>query len=151
MNFDDVQPLRDILRRALARYITVRPGGFQLDDDGRLHEQIVARILGFGGGRTLYRNRQPSCRSLDGIRPMYDHKLTCADCRSRASCTPQVRVDLMVDGRPFRLLLAHTSANNFLAYDGLLRQQTVALERVLHRLRVVHRGSWGEVRFSKRN
>jgi len=151
MAFDDVGPLRDILQRALARYLTVRPGGFQLVDDGRLHDEIVARILGFGGARTLYRNRKPACRSLDGIRPLHDQKLTCADCRSRANCTPQVRVDLIVDGRPLRLLLAYTSAKNFLAYDALLRRQSVALERVLHRLRVVDRGPWGEVRFSKRD
>ena len=148
MAFDDVGPLREILQRALARYLTVKPAGFQLVDGGRLHEQIDARILGFGGARTLYRNHKPACRSLDGIRPLYDERLTCADCRSHAGCTPQVRVDLMVDGRPFRLLLAHTSAKNFLAYGALLRQRAGSLERVVHRLRIVDRGTWGEIRFT---
>ena len=149
MTFDDVQPLREILQRALARYLTVRPGGFQFVDGGRLHTQIDARILGFGGARTLYRNRKPACRSLDGIHSMHEKTLTCADCRSRASCTAQVRLDLLVDGKPFRLLLAYSSAKNFLAYDASLRQLSIDLERVLHQLRVVDRGSWGEVRFAR--
>jgi hypothetical protein len=138
------------LHRALVRYLTVRPSGFLLSDNDSPRPVIEARILGFGGARTLYRDRRPACRSLDGVRPLHDSKLTCRDCRSRGSCTPQVRVDLMVDGAPYRLLLAHTSAKNLLAYDALLRRRGDAMERVLHSLRVVDRGSWGEVRFSSR-
>jgi hypothetical protein len=151
MAFDDVQPLREILHRALVRYLTIRPTGFLLADDATPRRQIEARILGFGGARTLYRDRKPACRSLDGARPIHDSKLACGDCRSRESCTPQVRVDLLVDGRPYRLLLAHTSAKGFLIYDALLRRRGIPLERTIHSLAVVDRGSWGEVRFSSRD
>ncbi len=54
------------------------------------------------------------------------------------------------DRRPFRLLLSHTSAKNLLAYDALLRQRVVSLERVVHHLRVVDRGTWGETRLTTR-
>jgi hypothetical protein len=49
---------------------------------------------------------------------------------------------------PYRLLLAHTSARNFLAHDGNLTAKQIPLDSPLHRLEVVNRGSWGEVRFS---
>ena len=93
MAFDDVQPLREILQRALTRYLTARPGGFQLGDDGRLHEEVDARILGFGGARSLYRNRKPACRSLDGLRPIHDQKLICADCRALLDIPRAIAVD----------------------------------------------------------
>ena len=45
------------------------------------------------------------------------------------------------------LLLAWTSAKNFLLYETQLRQRSIAIEDRLHRITVVNRGSWGEVRF----
>ncbi len=82
------------------------------------------------------------------MRPLNDSSRTCAQCRLRAQCTPQVRLDLFVDAEPFRLLLAHTSARNFLVYEATLRQKYLAMEQCLHRITVTNRGSWGELRFS---
>jgi hypothetical protein len=95
----------------------------------------------------LYRERKPRCRSLDAIAPLNDPNRTCATCRLRAQCTPQLCLDLFVDAQPVRLLLAWTSAKNFLLYDTGLRQRNIAIEDRLHRIMVVNRGSWGEVRF----
>lgn len=145
----DVQPLREILHRALVRYLTVRPNGFELEPGQPPRKAIEARILGHGGARTLYQDRKPNCRSLDGVRPVTgDTNRRCADCSLRARCTPQVRLDLMVDGRPLRLLLAYSSARAFLVYEAKLRQRRIPVENVVAKVSVVNRGSWGELRFS---
>lgn len=147
MTRSDLQPLREILQQAQRRYLTVRPRGFELNPGERLHPVIEARILSFGSARTLYQDRKPHCRSLDGIRPIAAGQRTCAECRVRTRCTPQVRLDLLVDTQPLRLLLAHTSAKNFLLYETQLHQRAVALYDGLHRISVINRGSWGELRF----
>lgn len=145
----DVQPLREILHRALVRYLTVRPRGFELAPGEPLRPVVEARILGHGGARTLYQDRKPTCRSLDGDRPVTgDTDRHCADCELRSRCTPQVRLDLIVDGRPLRLLLAYSSARAFLVYEAQLRQRRVLVENVVTKITVVNRGSWGELRFS---
>jgi hypothetical protein len=144
----DIEPLRAILHRAMVRYLSVGPRGFLLKQHGTPRPTLDARILSFGGARTLYKDRRPECRSLDGIHSASHTGRRCAPCEKKNECTPQVRIDLLVDARAFRLLLAHTSARNFLAYEGDLRVQRIPLDQPLHRLEVVNRGSWGEVRFS---
>jgi len=143
----DVQPLREILHAAFKRYLTVRPHGFELHPGETLRPTLQGRIVSTGGARTLYQERQPRCRSLDGIAPLDDPHRTCARCRLRAQCTAQLRLDLFVDAQPWRLLLAYTSAKNYLLYEAHLRQGGLSIEDRLHRLTVIHRGSWGEVRF----
>jgi hypothetical protein len=147
MTRPDLQPLREILQQAQRRYLTVRPHGFELNPGERLRPLLEARILSFGSARTLYQDRKPHCRSLDGIGPTAAGQRTCAECRLRTRCTPQVRLDLLVDTQPLRLLLAHTSGKNFLLYETQLRQRGVALYDSLHRITVINRGSWGELRF----
>lgn len=148
----DVEPLREILHRALVRYLTVRPGGFELQSDERLRPVIDVRILGHGGARTFYQDRKPVCRSLDGLRPITgDTNRRCVECEARERCTSQVRLDLIVDRRPFRLLLAYSSARAFLTYEAELRLRRLAIEDVLTRITVINRGSWGELRFSSRD
>lgn len=148
----DVGPLREILHRMLVRYLTVRPGGFELESGAPLRPVVEARILGHGGARTLYERRKPMCRSLDGLRPVTgDTRRACAECAQRSRCTPQVRIDLIVDRRPYRLLLAYSSARAFLEFEAMLRQRPVAIEDVVSRIHVTNRGSWGELRFSTRD
>jgi hypothetical protein len=143
----DPQPLRDLLHRALARYLTVTPRGFVLEGRVEPVPRLTVRILGYGGARTLYQQRKPVCRSLDGVVAVTDPTKHCENCPQLDSCTPQVRIDLVVEGRPHRLLLAFTSAKNFLAYVGRLEAQRVAVDAVRHELLVVPRRGWGEVQF----
>ena len=143
----DPQPLRDLLHRALARYLTVTSRGFVIDGCVEPVPRIVVRILGYGGARTLYQNRRPACRSLDGVVAVTESGKRCDSCPQVDACTPQVRVDLVVEGRPHRLMLAFTSAKNFLAYVGTLEAQRVAVDAVRHELIVVQRRGWGEVQF----
>ena len=148
MDYRDVEPLREILHRVLVRYLTVTPAGLILDKDERPRAKVEARILSFGGARTLYRKRKPVCRSLDGVAAVTDPSKACAECEDRQRCTPQVRLDLIVEQRALRCLLAFTSARNFLEYEARLRRDGVFIEQVLHQISVVDRGTWGELRFS---
>ena len=145
----DVEILRDILHRALVRYLTVRPGGFELQPGERLRPVVEARILGHGGARTFYQDKKPVCRSLDGLQPVTgDTNRTCRECDARQRCTSQVRVDLIVERWPFRLLLAYSSARAFLVYEAELRQRRVKIESEMTKITVVDRRTWGELRFS---
>lgn len=136
---------REILGRVLARYLTVKPEGVVVD--GHPAKDVTARVLSFGAARTLYRGRRPACRSLDGHKALSKETL-CAECHERKHCTPQVRVDLLLRDRPFRLLLSYSSARNFLLYASEMKRRGAALEHVGTRIRVLNRGSWGELRFT---
>jgi len=143
----DPQPLRDLLHRALARYLTVTTRGFVLDGNVEPVPRLVVRILSYSGARTLYQQRRPVCRSLDGVVAVTESNKRCDQCPQADACTPQVRVDLVIEGRPHRLMLAFTSAKNFLAYVGTLDVQRVTLDAARHELVVVPRRGWGEVLF----
>lgn len=138
---------RSILHRTTAQYLTVRPAGIEVEPDRPLLRRLVVRLIGHGAARTLYRSGRPACRSLDGIASITSVGQRCACCISRDECTPQVRVELVLEGRSYRLLLAYTSGRNFLTYiTHLLRQRRDFRDRdtVIH---VVSRGTWGELRF----
>jgi len=139
---------RDILARTAARYLAVRPAGIEIAAGHPLIAKLPVTILNHGAARTLYRERRPACRSLDGVRAVQNAKLYCAACDDRDRCTPQVRLDLVFDNIPYRLLLAYTSAKNFLFYHTELVNNRRRLEDVITMIRVVNRGSWGELRFS---
>lgn len=149
MQPDDLQPLRRILHRALTRYLTVTPRGLLLADSARPSALAEARVLAFGGARTLYRERKPACRSLDAIASVDRDGRRCAGCPDFDACTPQVRVDLVIDKHAYRMLLAFTSATNFLVHIGELQRLGLDPLRVDHEIRVVARGSWGELRFRR--
>lgn len=148
MTRPDVQPLREILHSASKRYLTVHPRGFELIPGDRPRPTLEVRIVSFGSARTLYQNRKPQCRSLDAVQPIGNPSQSCAQCQARSRCTPQVRLDLFVERQALRLLLAYTSAKHFLLYETQLRQRGLALEDLVHRIDVINRGSWGELRFS---
>lgn len=137
--------LEELLEQALTRYLPVRPGGLEID--GRLVPAVRARIRSFGGARTLYRGRKPRCRSLDAVVSL--QRRDCGDCPDRKHCTPQVRLEIDVDGRPFRLLLSFSSARNFLFYARDLRKLGASPETTDTLVTVLDRSSWGELRFEK--
>lgn len=141
----DPEPIRDILLRTTARYLTVRPSGVLIGTETR--PSLDVRVLAHGGARTLYRGRKPHCRSLDAVRSLDGQ--TCPGCYDLKHCTPQVRVDLLADNMPYRLLLAYTSAKHFLLYEAALRQSGVDIATVQTRITVADRGSWGEMRFHR--
>lgn len=140
--------LREILQRTVFPYLTVRPNGFEI---GAKPTPILdARIVHHGPARTLYRQRKPHCRSLDGISCIIDTSKTCLNCLERELCTPQIRLDLLAERQAWRLLLSHTSAKNFMLFEASLREQKKTLGETTTRFRVIDRGRWGELRFRLR-
>jgi hypothetical protein len=60
-----------------------------------------------------------------------------------------VRLDLLFENCPYRLLIAYTSAKNFLLYTGKIAEQKLEIQTIDTKLIVVNRGSWGELRFCR--
>jgi hypothetical protein len=139
------RPIEDLLRMLLARYATVRPDGLVLDPRAAPVADVMAKLVRSGPARTLYAEKRPSCRSLDGVRSLTGRE--CATCPDRSGCTPQILLDVEIDRQPFRLLLSFTSAKNFLVLVDRLRRESRPLEGTVVRIRVVNRGRWGEVCF----
>ena len=143
----EADPLRELLHHMTARYLTVCPGGVAIEGSTRLRAVLDVQVLAYGGARSLYRGRRPVCRSLDGVKAIEDSEKRCAPCLDRKHCTPQVRIDLLYDHAPYRLLLAYSSARNFLLFAGQLGPGTTLSSRRV-RIRVLNRGSWGELALS---
>ena len=147
MNPQQAEILRDIVQRMMAHYITVTPMGIDLGNNRKLIPALNCRILDYGAARTLYRNRRPVCRSLDAVKAIKDANKLCQQCVDRNNCTGQVRLDLLFENCPYRLLLAYTSAKNFLLYTGKLAEKKIEIQTTDTKIVVVNRGSWGELRF----
>jgi hypothetical protein len=147
MNPQQTEILRDIVQRMMARYMTIRPLGIDLGNSRKLIAALNCRVLDYGAARTLYRQRRPICRSLDAVKALADSKKHCQQCSDRKNCTGQVRLDLLFENCPYRLLLAYTSAKNFLLYTGKLAQQELEIQTIDTKITVINRGSWGELRF----
>lgn len=143
----EADPLRELLHHMTARYLTVCPGGVAIEGSIRLRPVLDVQVLAYGGARSLYRGRRPVCRSLDGVKAIDDPEKRCAPCLDRKHCTPQVRLDLLYEHAPYRLLLAYSSARNFLLFAGRLGPDP-SLSSLRVRIRVRNRGSWGELVFS---
>jgi len=147
MNLQQTEILRDIVQRMMARYVTVRPLGIDLGNNRKLIPALDCRILDYGAARTLYQNRRPVCRSLDAVKAIGDSEKNCQHCMDRDHCTSQVRLDLLFENCPYRLLIAYTSAKNFLIYTGKLVEKKLEIQSIDTKIVVVNRGSWGELRF----
>ena len=145
MNNATPSALTDLFADAFARYLAVRPSGLQMPH-GPIVRTLHARLLACRPARTLYENHQPRCRSLDGIQSITEAR-TCASCLLRKTCTPQIYLELLHDRVPYRLLLAYTSARNFMTFASRLRQQGQSVENADILLSVLDRGRWGELRF----
>ncbi|MDP8214671.1 MAG: hypothetical protein RAO92_05825 [Candidatus Euphemobacter frigidus] len=142
----DFSTMRELIARAFARYLRVLPSGFQLSADN-IVPSLQAKVITFRPARTLYKNRKPVCRSLDGIHALSINK-NCAACLSRKTCTPQICLEIIHQGVPWRLILAYTSARNFLLFISTLKKKGITLEDSTIRIAVRDRGRWGEVCFS---
>lgn len=136
---------RDVVYRSFCRYLRVTPSGFQLPSDDIL-QSLPVQLLCFHHARTLYKDKKPTCRSLDGIQSLTEGR-SCASCLLRKNCTPQISLEFLYDHMPFRLILSYTSARNFLSFLSSLRQNGQPLENASVLIFVRDRGRWGEVCF----
>jgi len=140
--------LQEILLQTVFKYLNVRPRGFELNS--KLVPHLDARIVHYGPARTLYKQRLPRCRSLDGVSSVIDTSKTCLDCADRSLCTAQIRLDLLAERAAYRLLLSHTAAKNFMIFESQVQRSRKTLDEQTTRIRVIDRGRWGELRFELR-
>ena len=136
---------QDLFAATFARYLSVRPSGIQMPY-GEIRSTLQATLLSFHPARTLYQNHHPVCRSLDAVRSISENR-QCASCNLRQSCTPQIFLELLHDHVPYRLLIAYSSARNFLVFVSRLRSSGVPVENAEILLSVRDRGRWGELHF----
>ena len=135
----------DLFADAFARYLAVRPTGIQFPQGG-LCASLSAGILACRPARTLYQNKKPVCRSLDGIQAIQEGR-ACASCLLRKTCTPQIYLELLAGGVPYRLMLAYSSARNFMLFASRLREKHQPVENAQVIISVRDRRRWGELRF----
>jgi hypothetical protein len=136
----------DIVRHTSTRWLTVRPQGIIVA--GQPTREVVATIQSHGPARTLYRHHRPVCRSLDGVTSLgRKPRQACGACPALAECTPQILVNLDLDGASYRLLLSYTNAKNFIAYLGRVRRRGVEIDDLDTRIVVMAHGYWGELSF----
>jgi hypothetical protein len=136
---------QDLFTATFVRYLSVRPTGIQMPY-GPICSTLSASLLAFRPARTRYQNHHPVCRSLDAIRSILEDR-ECASCTLRQSCTPQIFLELLHDHVPYRLLIAYSSARNFLIFVSRLRSSGVPVENAEILLSVRDRGRWGELHF----
>lgn len=139
--------LKDLIAKSFSRYINVRPGGFEFGYNKTTVPNLSAIITSSHPARTLYQNKKPVCRSLDGMRSTQQDR-SCATCTDRRNCTPQIYIELVYNEIPLSLMLAYTSARNFLHFASVIKQRGDDIENIPVCMTVRDRGRWGEVCFS---
>jgi len=139
--------LDDLFASCLARYARILPSGIELPHHGKTLRSFPAQIRAWRPARTLYHNKQPQCRSLDAIHSISQER-TCITCPMRKRCTPQIYIELLYDQIPYRLLIAYTSARNFLTFHAQLRRKDLTFDTTPVLVSVRDRGRWGELCFS---
>ena len=137
--------LNDLFASSFARYLCVHPTGLRFPH-GRLCASVEATVHRCKPARTLYRKKKPVCRSLDGIRSIKAEN-DCASCPDRKDCTAQIYLELTIEDVPYRLLLAYTSARNFMQFASRIGKQGLDLENTRILISVRDRGRWGELCF----
>jgi hypothetical protein len=144
--FASFAPLRQILAQSLARYASITPKGILLPCASVPYNPLPTTIITYKPARTRYLLRKPVCRSLNGICSV-DRKQSCATCQEARTCTPQIALDFNYRTVPFRLLLAFTSANNFITFLRKRGAEGTTCEGVPISITVIDHGRWGEARF----
>jgi hypothetical protein len=149
LSIENLAPLREIIAASSARYAQITPRGILLPSASQPYNPLPASIVTYKPARTRYVNKQPVCRSLNGIQSLQDN-FRCAICDHRRTCTPQIALEVLYRTVPFRLMLAYTSAKNFLAFLRTLHAPNQCIEGAFVEITVLDRGKWGEARFASK-
>jgi hypothetical protein len=139
-------PIRQLIAQSTARYASITPKGILLPAAPVAYNPLPATIITYKPARTRYLLRKPVCRSLNGISSV-DQKQSCSMCQEARTCTPQIALDFNYRVVPFRLLLAFTSANNFITFLRRFGAAGISCEGVPISITVIDHGRWGEARF----
>lgn len=133
--------LKQIIEQSFSRYIRVLPEAMVLPPNHKT-TSIQATLSSFHPARTRYQNKKPICRSLDAVHSI-KNKRFCASCSFKNSCTPQIGLELNVEGVPLKLMLSYTSMRNFLIFNAKRTTNETPI-----RITVRNRKTWGELIFS---
>jgi hypothetical protein len=139
--------LKAILEKSFSRYIRVLPEGFLLPRDNQIFSYLTVQLSSYYSSRTLYQNKKPVCRSLDGVSSVKGKK-NCSSCPTNPQCTPQICVEFVYQGIPLKLLLAYTSMRKFIEFVSRWKLSPNQEIKNLMTLTVLNRGKWGEVHFT---
>jgi len=145
-HIESLAPIRQIIAQSMSRYASVTPKGILLPCASMPYNPLPINIITYKPARTRYIDRKPVCRSLDGARSV-DRKQSCLKCLDVRTCTAQIALDFRHRGVPFKLLLAFTSAKNFVVLIQKLSAAATPLEKAAIEIRVTDRKTWGEVHF----
>ena len=140
-------PLREIIASACSRYASISPGGILLPSSPTPYNPLPAIIVSYTPARTRYVDKKPICRSLNGVQSLND-KTPCVRCDYRRTCTPQIALQIQYKGVPFRIMLAYTSAKNFMSFLRTLHMANTPYENACIEISVTDRGKWGEAIFT---
>lgn len=144
-SIENLTPLREIIASVCSRYALLSPKGIVLPSSSNPYNPLPVHIVTYKPARTRYVDKKPLCRSLNGIRSLND-KTACVACDYRRTCTPQIALEIQYRTIPFRIMLAYTSAKNFLAFLRTLYPIN-HIENVSVEISVIDRGKWGEATF----
>lgn len=137
--------IQDLFASSFARYLSVHPTGLRFPH-GPMCSSVEATVHTCRPARTLYREKKPVCRSLDGVLSIKEHN-DCASCLERQGCTAQIYLELTIQEVPYRLLLAYTSARNFMQFLSRIGKQRLDIAGTRILIQVRDRGRWGELCF----
>jgi hypothetical protein len=144
---ENLAPLREIIASVCSRYALLTPKGIVLPSASNPYNPLSVSLVTYKPARTRYVNKKPVCRSLNGIHSLTD-KTACISCDYRRTCTPQIALEIQYRTVPFRIMLAYTSAKNFLTFLRTLHPDSRRIENASVEISVIDRGKWGEAKFS---
>jgi len=150
VSIENLAPMREIIASVCSRYATLAPKGIVLPSSSTPYNPLSATIVTYKPARTRYLNKKPVCRSLNGIRSLHDNA-PCVSCDYRRTCTPQIALEIHYRAIPFRIMLAYTSAKNFLDFLRTLHLNNRNVENTFVEISVLDRGKWGEAKFALPN
>jgi len=146
MNSLHATPFNHIRALISARYATITPNGIVTPPASQPYNPFSVEMIAFRPARTRYLYKKPVCRSLNGNNSCNSNSI-CALCEYYKSCTPQIAVDFLYRIVPYRLLLAFTSANNFMMLTRKLIVAKIPFEAAKVKIITINHGKWGETTF----
>ena len=146
-SIQSLAPLREIIASAYSRYASLTPKGIVLPSSTTCYNPWTVTIVAYKPARTMYVNKKPFCRSLNGIQSLNESSL-CVSCDYRRTCTPQIALEIQYQVIPYRIMLAYTSAKNYLSFIRLQYPAKNHIENAPVEISVIDRGRWGEATFA---
>ena len=138
---------KKIADQCTTRYATLKPTGIVFGAIKSSQVSAALIVKSYSPARTFYVKKVPLCRSFNGINSCNIVNKKCKECKDNNYCTPQICIELEYRKMPYRMLLAYTSAQNFLLFVNRCKFKNIAVNDLPVLLYVKNRGHWGELLF----